>query len=61
MVFLGSDWFGERTGIYETVSRQAGEKAYRRYITLVDDVESCVDFIAGNPPSPCSGEDGVVC
>ena len=61
MVFLGSDWFGERTGIYETVVRQAGEKVYRKYVTLIDEVESCVSFIKENPPSPCSGGKGVVC
>ncbi|MGJ8723088.1 MAG: LOG family protein [Roseibacillus sp.] len=51
MVFLGSDWFGDRTGIFETVSRQAGEKAYGKYVTLVDEVASCVAFIEDHPPA----------
>lgn len=51
MVFLGSDWFGDRTGIYETVSRQAGEKAYAQYLTMVDGVEDCVSFVTAHPPA----------
>lgn len=51
MVFLGQDWFGERTGIFKTVKRQAGEKPYARYLALLDGVEDCVEFIQQNPPA----------
>lgn len=51
MIFLGSDWFGDRTGIYETVARQAGDKAYGKALALVDEVEACVDFLKAHPPS----------
>ena len=50
MVFLGRDWFGERTGIFETVKRQAGEKAYGQYLALVDGVDECVRFVCEHPP-----------
>ncbi|MEM9081562.1 MAG: hypothetical protein AAGC74_12820, partial [Verrucomicrobiota bacterium] len=50
MVFLGSDWFGERTGIFETVKRQAGEKDYGKAIGMVDEVEACVGFLKAHPP-----------
>ncbi|GHC62473.1 hypothetical protein [Roseibacillus persicicus] len=51
MVFLGRDWFGERTGIHEAVVRQAGEQKYGEYIALVDGVEECVDFVRNHPPA----------
>lgn len=51
MVFLGRDWFGDRTGIYETVCRQAKGKDYSRALAMTDEVEDCVAFIKGNPPS----------
>lgn len=54
MVFLGSDWFGERTGIYDVVARQAGEKPYRQYMALLDDEQQCVDFIKEHPPARLS-------
>ena len=51
MVFLGSDWFGEQTGIFATVKKQAGEKPYARYLVLLDEVAECVDFVVENPPT----------
>ncbi|MDP0491756.1 MAG: hypothetical protein Q7Q71_11965 [Verrucomicrobiota bacterium JB023] len=50
MVFLGRDWFGEQTGIYETVKKQAGDKPYAKAITLTDGVDECVNFIKAHPP-----------
>ena len=50
MVFLDSDWFGSRTGIFETVTRQAEGKKYHQSIAMFDQVEDCVEFIIDNPP-----------
>ncbi len=50
MVFLGSDWFGPRTGIYQTVKTQAGEKSYGKAMALLDDAADCVEFIKEHPP-----------
>ncbi len=50
MVFLGSDWFGEKTGIYDVVYRQAEGKAYQEQLALLDEVDATVEFIRKNPP-----------
>lgn len=50
MVFLGSDWFGDRTGIFQTAQKQAEGKPYHRSMALVDEAEACVEFLVANPP-----------
>jgi len=50
MVFVGSDWFGDRTGIYETARKQAEGRAYERSMALVDEAKDCIDFILEHPP-----------
>lgn len=51
MVFMGSDWFGERTGIFATVQKQAGEKKYGDYLALLDDADEALSFIMSHPPT----------
>lgn len=51
MVFLGSDWFGDRTGIFTTVKTQAGDKAYGDYLALLDSEDECLSFLMAHPPT----------
>ncbi len=54
MVCLGRDWFGDRTGIFDTLKTQAGDKPYRDYLALTDSVDECVTFLREHPPKALS-------
>ena len=50
MVFLGVEHFGERTGIFGCLQRQAAGKAYAEALLLTDDGEAVVRFLREHPP-----------
>lgn len=50
MVFLGEEHFGEKTGIYDCLQRQAAGRAYGEMMALTDEETEVVGFLEGHPP-----------
>lgn len=50
MVFLGKEHFGEKTGIYDCLTRQAEGKEYGDAIMLTNSGEKAVAFLQEHPP-----------
>ncbi|NNC89561.1 MAG: hypothetical protein HKN82_13990 [Akkermansiaceae bacterium] len=50
MVFLGTEHFGPRTGVFDCLQRQAEGKAYADYLFTTDEEEEVVEFVQGHPP-----------
>lgn len=50
MVFLGEAHFGEKTRVFECLSRQAEGQSYADYLCLTELEEEAVEFIKSHPP-----------
>lgn len=50
MVFLGTEYFGESTGIFECLRRQAAGKPYGEAILLTDEEAEVLPFLMAHPP-----------
>ena len=50
MVFLGKERFGESSGIYDCLAKQAVGKPYAEMLLLTDEVEEVLAFVKGHPP-----------
>ena len=55
MVFLGRQHFGEKTLVYDCLSRQAEGKEYVNYLYLAENEDEVVEFITSNPPGNQAG------
>ncbi len=50
MVFLGTEHYGERTGLFDCLMRQARGKPYGDSLCLTDEIDEVVDFLEAHPP-----------
>ena len=44
--------YGEVTGLFECLSRQARGRPYAGYLCLTDEIDEAVAFIENHPPQP---------
>ncbi|MDE0825714.1 MAG: hypothetical protein OSA48_02790 [Akkermansiaceae bacterium] len=50
MAFLGKEHFGEKTGVFDCLSRQAAGKAYADSLLLTNSGEKVIEFLKAHPP-----------
>lgn len=53
MVFLGKEYYGEKTGIFECLTRQAAGKPYAESLLLTNSGEEVIAFLKEHPPKGC--------
>ncbi len=50
MVFLGTERWSKRSGLYETLCKEAAGKKYSEFLALTDNEDDAVEFIRNHPP-----------
>ena len=50
MAFLGKEHFGEKTGIFDCLNRQAEGQEYADSLMLTNSGEKVIEFLKAHPP-----------